>query len=91
MADCRIIQTSRGPVRLRVPAQMSDAQATALAESLAGTVAAIKDRQCGHVGPHVMPEIAQKMHGQRTYECGLDKGHEGPHEWSGRTWTEVEP
>ena len=83
--NCHIVQTSRGPVRVNGSIDPETL------EVLAQQVAAMKARECGHVGPIPMPEIAQRMHGRETYLCGLDKGHDGPHEWSGRTWpTNVE-
>ena len=82
---CRIVQTSRGPVRVNGSIDRETL------EALAQQVAAIKARECGHVGPIPMPAIAQRMHGRETYSCGLDKGHDGPHEWSGRTWAEATP
>ena len=30
-----------------------------------------------------MPAIAQRIHGHRTYQCGLQGGHVGPHRWPG--------
>lgn len=77
---CRLVQTSRGLVRVNGPIGPEQV------EALAQVVAEIVARECGHVGPVLMPAIAQRMHGRETYICGLDKGHGGPHEWSGRTW-----
>ncbi|WP_161965092.1 hypothetical protein [Ornithinimicrobium cerasi] len=56
-------------------------------EELAAKVRAHVDSRCHDVGPHEMPQIAQSIHGRRTYWCDEDRGHEGPHRWAGFEWT----
>jgi len=55
-------------------------------DALTAQVKAINDRMCKHEGPHVMPEIAQRIHGRKHYMCGLDAGHDGDCRWSHWTW-----
>ena len=55
-------------------------------EELAAKVRKHQESRCHHVGPHEMPEIAQKIHGRRTYWCDEDRGHEGPHRWAMTEW-----
>ena len=73
-------------MRVRVAKGADDEEVTRVVEAAARKVAEIVERQCRHIGPHAMPEIAQRMHNRESYWCGLDKGHDGPHSWMGLTW-----
>jgi len=54
---------------------------TDLVEALAAAMRADQARRC-HVPSAVpMPEIAQRIHGRETYQCGLYRGHDGKHRW----------
>lgn len=71
---CRIVTLSDG-TQVRVRGEID----TDHLEALAAKVKAQQESECHHEGPHEMPEIAQRIHGRRTYWCGLPRGHEGPH------------
>ena len=84
--ECRTVDTSRGPVRVRV-AKSADPEAVArFAEEMAQKARELAERRCDHIGPHPMPDIAQKFHGRETYSCGRDKGHPPPHAWGDLEW-----
>lgn len=44
------------------------------------------DSRCHDVGPHLMPEMAQRIHGRATYWCDKERGHEGAHKWADLEW-----
>lgn len=59
-----------------------------LLQELADAVKAAEASRCHTAGPYPMPEIAQKIHGRKTYWCGRERGHDGPHRWpeDGTRW-----
>lgn len=76
---CRIVTLPDGS-QVRVQGGDGELDLEYLA-ALRDAVRADEAKRCHAVGPHVMPEIAQRIHGRETYWCGEYRGHEGPHRW----------
>lgn len=50
-------------------------------EALAATVREMQAKRCKAISDVPMPAIAQRVHKRENYQCGLDRGHFGPHCW----------
>jgi len=77
MRSCKTVTATDGTV-MRVQGDLTQESI----DALAALMHKIVDKQCRHESPYPMPAVAQRLHGRRHYECGLDIGHEGLHAWS---------
>jgi hypothetical protein len=78
---CHVVHASDG-TPVRVQGSIDQGSLDALLASVRAELASM----CKHEGPHEMPDLAQKIHGRRTYWCGLPGGHDGLHEWGQQSW-----
>lgn len=83
MSKCKIMTLTDG-TRVRVNGDIEPD----LLQQLADKVKAHEASRCHNEGPYAIPEIAQRIHGRRTYRCDEERGHDGPHRWAGMAWND---